>query len=147
MHYLEFFIIGLTKIQYMFKDTLQIAKATKDIMLGINARVWGGVEEANKVSRIIKGGISGADAIIGTSHALEDLACKDYVCASIDVLGSLSSTVGLVLGNIPSTRTYTSITGSVTVGCRCVRYYCKTYGTVWGCAAVVGEAVKQSMKN
>ena len=77
-------------------------------------------------------GVSGADVVIGTSHALEDFHCGDVVCGSIDVLGSVSSAVDLVIGNIPATKSLTVITGSITVGCRTVRYYCKNYGTFWG---------------
>ena len=49
----------------------------------------------------MKTGLSG-DVGIFTSHALEDFACKDYVCSTFDVGGSLSSAVGLFLGNIPA---------------------------------------------
>lgn len=46
-------------------------------------------------------------------------------CGIIDVIGSVSSTVSLVLGNIPATKHLTLITGSVIVKCCSVRYYCK----------------------
>ena len=81
------------------------------------------------MSEIVKTGLSGADIVIGTSDALIDFGCNDYVCGSLDVIGRVLSAVGLVLGNIPATKPLTSITGSVTVGCRAVRYYCKNYGT------------------
>lgn len=124
----------------------KIAKATYDVLRGANARVWGGVEEAEKVGKIVKTGISGADVVIGTSHALEDFSCRDYVCTSLDVVGSVSSAVGLVLGNIPATKSLTLITGSITVGCRSVRYYCKNYGTFWGCTIAAAEGVKTLIK-
>ena len=94
----------------------------------------------------MKTGISGADVVIGTSHALEDFGCNDVVCGTIDVVGSVSSVVGLVLGNIPATKHLTFITGSVTVGCRSVRYYCKKYGTFWGCTVAAGQGVKEAIK-
>lgn len=112
----------------------KITVVSYDILKGINATVWGGVEGAKKVSKIIKTGMTGADIIVGTSHTLEDLACQDYVCTGLDIIGCVSSSVGMILGNIPATTHLTSITGSVTVGCRAVRYYCKNYGTYWGCA-------------
>jgi hypothetical protein len=121
-------------------------KTVLDILRGINTTVWGGVEEADKVGKIVKTGISGADVIIGTSHALEDFGCNDYVCGSLDVIGSVSSAVGLVLGNIPSTKSLTFITGSVTFGCRSVRYYCKSYGTFWGCTIAAGQGIKKGVK-
>ena len=99
----------------------KIAVAAYDILRGLNATVWGGVEGADKVGKIVKTGISGADVVIGTSYALEDFSCNDYVCTSLDVLGSISSGVGLVLGNIPATKSFTVATGSITVGCRTVR--------------------------
>lgn len=119
---------------------------TYDILRGINATVWGGVSGAEKVSQIVKTGVSGADVVIGTSHALEDLACNDYVCGSLDVIGSVSSAVGLVLGNIPATKHLTLVTGSVTIGCRSVRYYCKNYGTFWGCTVAAGQGIKTAVK-
>jgi hypothetical protein len=124
----------------------KIAGATYDILRGLNATVWGGVEGAEKVGKIVKTGLSGADVVIGTSHALEDFGCNDIVCGTIDVVGSLSSAVGLVLGNIPSTKRLTFITGSVTLGCRSVRYYCKKYGTFWGCTVAAGLGIKEVVK-
>ena len=119
---------------------------TYDILRGINTTVWGGVSGAEKVGQIVKTGVSGADVVIGTSHALEDLACNDYVCGSLDVIGSVSSAVGLVLGNIPATKHLTLVTGSVTIGCRSVRYYCKNYGTFWGCTVAAGQGIKTAVK-
>ena len=124
----------------------KIVGATYDILRGVNATVWGGVEGADKVGKIVKTGISGADVVIGASHALEDFSCNDVVCGTIDVVGSVSSAVGLVLGNIPGTKHLTFITGSVTVGCRSVRYYCKKYGTFWGCTVAAGQSVKEAIK-
>ena len=124
----------------------KIIGTTYDILRGVNATIWGGVEEAGKVGTIVKTGISGADVVIGTSHALEDFGCNDYVCGSLDVIGSVSSAVGLVLGNMPSTKSLTFITGSVTLGCRSVRYYCKNYGTFWGCTVAAGQGIKEAVK-
>lgn len=124
----------------------KVVGITYDIVRGLNANLWGGVEEAEKVGKIIKTGLSGADVIIGTSHALEDFGSNDVVCGSLDVIGSVSSAVGLVIGNIPATKHLTFITGSVTVGCRSVRYYCKTYGIFWGCTVAAGQGVKKAIK-
>ena len=124
----------------------KIVRVTYDILRGVNATVWGGTEGTNKVGKIVKTGISGADVVIGTSHALEDFGCNDIVCGTIDVVGSVSSTVGLVLGNIPATKHLTVITGSVTVGCRSIRYYCKKYGTFWGCSIATGQGIKKAIK-
>ena len=119
----------------------KIISTTYDILRGVNVTVWGGVSEAEKVGKIVKTGLSGADIVIGASNTFEDISCSDYVCASLDVIGSVSSAVGLVVGNIPSTKHLTLITGSVTVGCRSVRYYCKRYGTFWGCTAAAGQGI------
>lgn len=124
----------------------KIAGATYDILRGVNATVWGGVDEAEKVGRIVKTGISGADVVIGTSHALEDFACNDAVCGTLDVVGSVSSAVGIVLGNIPATKRLTIVTGSVTFSCRTIRYYCKSYGTFWGCTVAAGQGVKKAIE-
>ena len=125
-------------------ETVQL---TNDILRGINATVWGGVEGAEKVGTAIKTGISGADVIIGTSHALEDLQCNDPVCATIDVIGSLSSSLGLILARIPTTKKYTTYTTSVTICCRTVRFYCKNYGTFWGCSVGAVKAAKEAAKD
>ena len=61
----------------------KILGATYDILHGINATVWGDVAEADKVGKIGQTGISGADWVIGTSHAFEDFQCNDYVCGSL----------------------------------------------------------------
>lgn len=124
----------------------KVVGATYDILRGINATVWGGVESAGKVGKIVKTGISGADVVIGTSHALEDFGCNDVVCGSLDVVGSVSSAVGLVLGNIPATKHLTFVTGCVTVGCRSVRWYCKKYGTFWGCTVAAGQGLREAIK-
>ena len=125
---------------------LKIFSTTYDILRGVNATVWGGVEGAEKVGKIVKTGISGADVVVGTSHALEDFSCNDVVCGTIDVVGSVSSAVGIVLGNIPATKHLTIVTGSVTVGCRSVRYYCKSYGTFWGCTVAAGQGIKKAIQ-
>ena len=124
----------------------KLVGVTVDIFRAVNASLWGGVEGAEKAATIVKSGVSGADVVIGASHALDDLACNDPVCFTLDVIGSVSSSVGLVLGNIPSTKHLTVITGSVTVGCRSVRYYCKTYGTYWGCTIAAGQGVKKAIE-
>lgn len=119
---------------------------TYDILRGVNNTFWGGAEGIEKATRIVKTGLSGADAVIGVSHTLEDFQCNDVVCGSLDVIGSVSSTVGIVLGNILATKHLTFITGSVTVGCRTIRYYCKKYGTFWGCTVAAGQGVKEVLK-
>jgi hypothetical protein len=124
----------------------ELIHITFDIVRGVNATIWGGVEGAEKVSKIVKTGLSGADVVIGTSHALEDFGCNDVVCGSLSVIGSVSSAVGLVIGNIPATKHLTFITGSVTVGCRSVRYYCKNYGTFWGCTVAAGQGIKKAIQ-
>ena len=124
----------------------KIADTTYDILRGLNTTVWGGVEEAEKVGKIVKTGLSGADVVIGTSHAVEDFSCNDPICGSLDVIGSISSAVGLILGNIPPTKHLTVVTGSITVGCRSIRYYCKKFGTVWGCTVAVGQGIKEAVK-
>jgi hypothetical protein len=77
---------------------------------------------------------------------LEDFRCNDIVCGIINIIGSVSSSVGLVLGNIPRTKHLILITGSVTVDCRSVRYYCKNYGTFWGCAVAARQGLKKAIK-
>jgi hypothetical protein len=142
--HLNFFILLIINNIHMFGKN--IGAASYDILRAFNTTVWGGVEGAKKASRIVKGGLSGADALIGTSHAFEDLGCQDYVCASLDVIGSVSSAVGIILGNIESTKYLTVITGSVTVGCRSVRYYCKRYGTFWGCSVAATQGIKEAIR-
>ena len=124
----------------------KIARVTYDILRAVNATLWGGVEAAEKAGKIVKTGVSGADIVIGTGHAIKDFGCNDPVCGTLDIVGSVSSAVGIVLGNIPSTQHLTYITGSVTVGCRSVRYSCQTYGTVWGCTIAAGHGVKEAIK-
>lgn len=106
----------------------------------------GPVEEAQKVGKIVKSDLSSSDIVVGTSNALEGFGCNDYVCASLDVIGSVSSGVGLVLGNIPSTKHLTLVTDFVTVGSRSIRYYCKNYSTFWGCTIAAGQGIKEAVK-
>jgi hypothetical protein len=124
----------------------KIIVVSLDILNGINTTVWGGAAQAQRAGNIVKTGLSTADAVIGTSHALEDFACNDPVCGTLDVVGTISSVVGLALGNIPATKHLTFVTGSVTVGCRAVRYYCKNYGTFWGCTVAAGQGIKTAIK-
>ena len=125
---------------------MKVVKLTYDILRGINSTIWGGKDGIEKVEKTVKSGLAGADVVIGTSHALEDFACNDPICGTLDVLGSVSSAVGLVIGNIPRTKHLTVVTGSVTISCRSIRYYCKKYGTYWGCLASVGEGVKHTVR-
>eukprot|EP00548_Thalassiothrix_antarctica_P010915 CAMPEP_0194158578 /NCGR_PEP_ID=MMETSP0152-20130528/76766_1 /TAXON_ID=1049557 /ORGANISM="Thalassiothrix antarctica, Strain L6-D1" /LENGTH=125 /DNA_ID=CAMNT_0038867943 /DNA_START=29 /DNA_END=403 /DNA_ORIENTATION=+ len=104
----------IVQVKFLMVFGSKIVSVIYDILRGVNAIVWGGVEGAEKVGKIVKTGVSGADVVIGTSHALEDFGCNDTVCGTIDVVGSVSSAVGLVLGNIPATKHLTLITCSVT---------------------------------
>lgn len=124
----------------------KMVKVTYDVLRGANATIWGGLEGAEKTGRIVKTGLSGADVVIGTSHALEDFTCQDYVCCTLDVVGNISTLVGMALGNIPNTKHLTFVTGSITVGCRSVRYYCRQYGTVWGCSVAAGQGITKAIK-
>lgn len=116
----------------------KIVGATYDILCIINATVWSGVEEIKKVRKIVKTGVSAADVVVGTSNVLENFGCNDVVCVNLDVIGSVSSAVGIVLGNILAIKNLTLVTGSMIVKCRLVRYYCKKYGTFWGCTVAAG---------
>lgn len=118
----------------MWKDTKECVGLVKDILRGVNQTVWGGAEGVEKVSTSVKSGISATDTIVGVSHAIEDFACKDYICFSLDCIGSASSAAGMVLGNIPATKPLTKVTVAITVTCRGVRYICKRYGLAWSCA-------------
>ena len=121
-------------------------KIPSSILRNINAIVCSSLQEADTFGKVVKTGLSGADIAIGTSHAIQDFACNDKICGSIDIIGNISSAVGLALGNIPATQHLTLITGSVTIGCRSVRYYCKKYGTFWGCSVIAGQGVKEIIK-
>jgi hypothetical protein len=131
----------------MFKNWKESGVLVKDILRGVNQTVWGGVEGAEKTSVILKTSAAGIDSVVGVSHALEDLACQDYVCFALDVAGSTSSVAGIVLGNIPATKSLTVITGTVTVVCRGVRYICKRYGLHWGCHLATIYTIKGAKKS
>ena len=73
------------------------------------------------MGKMVKIGISGAEVVIGTSHAHEDFGCNNVVCGNLNVIRNVSSAVGLVLTNILANKHLTVITGSVTMGCCSVR--------------------------
>ena len=129
----------------MFGKIKEAGALTVDILRGLNTTIWGGTEGVEKASTIIKTGASGTDAIVGVSHAIEDYACQDHVCFALDCIGSASSTAGIVLGNIPATKSLTVVTGSITFTCRSVRYICKNYGLAWTCK-VVAVGITQGSK-
>ncbi len=107
----------------------------------------GGGEEAEKVGKIVKTGASAADTVIGVDLALKDCAKNDYFCTALDIIGTLASATGMVLGNIPKTKGLTTYTGSITVCYRTVRIYCQKYGTFWGCTAATAGLVKEGAQN
>jgi len=117
----------------VYKSIKESVVLTKDILRGLNQTIWGGVEGTEKVSTSIKSGISGVDTIVGISHAIEDFTCQDYICFSLDCIGSTSSAAGIVLGNIPATKKLTTVTTAITITCRGIRYICKRYGLAWSC--------------
>jgi hypothetical protein len=132
-----------------WKDIKESTILVKDILRGVNQTFWGGAEGVQKAVTIAKTSIAGTDAMVGVSHAMEDYVCKDYVCFTLDVIGSTSSVAGIVLGNIPQTKSLTTVTSSLTCVCRGVRYICKRYGLYWGCqvaAVYTINGVKQSGK-
>jgi hypothetical protein len=81
----------------------ETVKLCYDTMRGLNQTIWNGEVGAKKVETIVKTGLSGADVVIGASHAMEDIACNDKICSTLDIIASVSSAVGMVLGNLPST--------------------------------------------
>lgn len=125
---------------------LKLVGVTYDILRGVCATIWGGVEGAEKVRKMVASGLTTADVVIGTSYVLEDFSCNDVVCGTLDVVGSVSSAISLVVGNIPSTSHLTMVTGTITIACRSVRYYCKRHGTFWGCTVAAGHGIKQAIK-
>ena len=90
--------------------------------------------------------MSGADIVIGVRHTLEDVVCADRISATLRAVGSILSATGIVLGNIPSTKYLTVVSGSITVSCRSIWFYCKNYGTYWGCTAALAEGGKRVIK-
>jgi len=95
---------------------------------------------------VLKTCIYGTDVIIGKSHALEDIACNGPVCATMDVIESLSNILVFILACIHATKKYTTYTTSVLICCRSVRFYCKHYGTYWRCTVAAVSAVKEATK-
>jgi hypothetical protein len=132
----------MTKIILILKDLKESAVLVKDILRGANHTIWGGAEGVQKASTIFKSSLSGTDAIVGVSHAMEDYVCKDYICFTLDVIGSTSSAAGIVLGNIPATKSLTVATTTITCVCRGVRYVCKRYGLYWGCHVATIYTIK-----
>ena len=124
----------------IYKPIKESVLLTRDILRGVNNTVWGGAEGAQKVATSVKAGISGTDTIVGISHAIEDFTCQDYICFSLDCIGSTSSAAGIVLGNIPATKPLTTVTTAITITCRGVRYICKRYGLAWSCAIACSSA-------
>jgi hypothetical protein len=62
------------------------------------------------------------------------------------IIGTVSSAVGAYLGNNLKTKKLTSITGSVTARSRVLRWYCKNYGTLWGCTVAVAHGARKSLQ-
>jgi hypothetical protein len=124
----------------VFKTTNEILVLTRDIVKGLNATIWGGIENAEKVGKIVTTGLTGADIVVGTSHTLKDLAWKDYFCTTMDIIATISTAVGAYLGNHPDPNTK-----KLTVGARTIRWYCRKYGTFWGCTAALTDGDKKSL--
>jgi hypothetical protein len=132
----------MVRILLIWKDVKESAILVKDIARGVNATIWGGAEGTRKAATIVKSSMAGTDAIVGVSHAMEDFVCKDYICFTLDVIGSTSSAAGLVLGNIPATKSLTVATTTITCICRGVRYICKRSGLYWGCHVATIYTIK-----
>jgi hypothetical protein len=81
----------------ILKECKEIIVLTYDIFRSVNQTFWGNKEKAEQGARSIKNGLTGADVIIGTSYAFEDFTYNDNICGTLDVVGSVSSAVGLVL--------------------------------------------------
>jgi len=137
----EHFYIYLTNLLIIVRQTIKLING---ILRGINTTIWGGVEGAEKVGTAVKTGISGADVVIGTSYALEDFACNDPICVTIDVIGSLSSSLGLILAHIPVTKNTLLI--PLQFPFVAVQFfYCKNYGTYWGYTVAAVSATKNKL--
>ena len=109
------------------------------ILRGINDKLWGGNEGSKKAVPIVKTGGSISDIVIGGENASEDFGYKDPICGTLSVIGSVSTAVGMALGNIEYTKYLTTITFRY----RSIWYHCKNYGPVWGCTVATGSKLKK----
>lgn len=50
------------------------------------------------MGNIIQTGVSKANVVIDTSHTIEDFGSNDCASLSLDAIGSVSSSIGSVLG-------------------------------------------------
>jgi hypothetical protein len=105
--------------------------------------VWGVLKRPKK----LESGLTIADIGVGTSHTLEDLACQDYFCTTMDIIATVSTAVGAYLGNHPDpkNRKLTRLTGSITTRARAIKWYCKNYVTFWGCTVALTNGAKKSL--
>jgi hypothetical protein len=87
------------------------------------------------------------DTILEVAFAVENFACNDYVWFVFDILESVSSSTGIILGNIPSTKTSTVSTVAITVMWRSFRLYYKNVGGFFHCVTAVGHGIKQVIQN
>lgn len=78
----------------------KIISATCDIFFGVNTTVLGDVEETEKVRKIVKTGVSGADVFIGTNHVFHNFNYNDYVYGNLSAIENVSTATNLVLENI-----------------------------------------------
>ena len=46
----------------------------------------------------------GANIALKPSHAIEEIVCNDLVCATLDILSSVSTAAGMRLENLDATK-------------------------------------------
>lgn len=57
------------------KAFFESVQLTRDILRGVNQKLWGGKEGVEKVATMVKTGISGTDTFLGINFAIEDYQC------------------------------------------------------------------------
>ena len=77
--------------------------------------------------------ISTRNAAVDVAHALEDYACKDYPCMTLDGIAATCDGVAAVVSFIPGCTKIFAITTASSCFCRTLRNKCKEAKGLVGC--------------
>lgn len=75
----------------------------------------------------------GMGAAKGTVDMIEDLACQDYVCFTVDTIGVCADVITCCTSFLPGLNVTSVVTIPISMSCKTFRWCCKRAGLPFGC--------------
>ena len=105
----------------------------KNILINVNATVTKCVEGSDRFQKIVTTSTGTVAMGKGAVDMIEDLACQDYVCFTVDCIGVVADGLTSLTSFIPGPNVTSVVTIPISLGCKTFRWCCKRAELPFGC--------------